>query len=652
MLDLIRRKQKSVLVKVVFWTIIAAFVGTIFLVWGKGGRGTGADSDVAVKINGQRVTFGDFRSAYDNLRRLYQNVYRERFTPEMEEQLGLEGQALEGLIRQTLLLQEADQRDIEVSKQELVEAIGRIPAFQVDGAFSKDRYLKVLAYERLSPEQFEDGQRRQMRIEKVRHQIEEAAAVSAEEVTEEYRRRNEKINLAFVRLAPALFEDDVKVSDEALQAYYADHQQQFRVAERAALRYIKFDPAQYEDEVDLGDAALQAYYRRHQAEFDVAEQVKAAHILLRLDADADDQVKQQKRQLAEKLLAQIKAKDGKNFAELARRHSDDAGSAAQGGALGYFARGTMVPAFEEAAFALQPGQVSDIVETNFGYHIILCQGRIEAGVKDLADVLDQVKQGVIKEQSRQLAMEKAMDAYNIHRKSGDLNAAAEANGLSIEVTDSFERGATIPGIGKVAELNAEAFTLQQNELGRPVPLADGIYLVALKERQDSHVPELAKVRRAVEAAYRRQEGHALARQAAEQLLAKVQGGEKLAAAARKAGQKVEETGFFSRSYGTFVPRLGNAAEVAEVAFELSKEKPVADKVFEVGGKFAVVTFKARQQAEMDKLDEEKRAELEKVMLTRKKETLLEERLQELRKEADIDIHPALQNSLKEEELAS
>ncbi len=652
MLDLIRRKQKSVVVKIVFWTIIAAFVGTIFLVWGQGGRGTGAEGDVAVKIDGQRVTFGDFRNAYDNMRRLYQNIYRERFTPEMEEQLGLEGQALERLINQALLLQEADDRDIEVSKSELVEAIGRITAFQVDGAFSKEQYLKVLAYERLTSEQFEDSQRRQLLLEKVRRQIEEAATVSDEEVAVEYRRRNEKINLAFVRLAPALFEDDVTVTDEALQGYYDDHQEQFRKAETVALNYLKFKSARYAAEVDLGDEALQTYYRRHQAQFDVAEQVKASHILLRVDADADKKVKQQKRQLAEKLLGQIKTRDGKNFAKLARRHSDDAGSAVQGGALGYFVRGTMVPAFEEAAFALQPGQVSGIVETNFGYHIILCQGRIEAGVKELADVLDEVKAGVIKQQSRQMALEKAMDAYNIQRKSGDLAAAAEANGLTVKTTGAFERGATIPGIGKAAELNEAAFKLKENELGRPVPLADAIYLTALKERQPSHVPELATVRAAVEAAYRRQESHTLARQTAEKLLAEVQGGKTLAAAARKAKQKLEETGLFSRSYGTFVPRIGSAANVAEVAFELSKEKPAAGKVFEVAGKFVAVAFKARQQADMTKLDAENRGELEKVLLARKKETLLETRLKELRKEADIDIHPALQNSLKEEELAS
>lgn len=646
MLDLIRRKQKSVLVKIVFWIIIATFVGTIFLVWGKGGDGSGADGDVAAKINRQKVTFGEFRNAYDNMRRLYQNIYQDRFTPEMEEQLGLEGQVLNGLINQSLLLQEARSRKIKVTKSELVEAISQVPAFQIDGVFSKEQYLKVLDYERLTPEQFEDSQRRQLLVEKVRQQIEGAATVEGEEIVEEYRRRNERVNLAFVRLAPVLFEGDVSVTDEALQSYYSAHPEQWQAAETVALNYLEFKPADYVKDVDLGDEALQAYYRRNQARFDVAEQVKVSHILLRVAADADKTVKEQKRQLAEKLLEQLKAKDGKNFAELARRHSDDAGSAAQGGTLDYFARGTMVPAFEEVAFALQPGQMSDVVETNFGYHIIRGQERIEAGIEDLADVIDEIRAGVIAEQSRRLAMEKAMDAYNMHRKSGDLAAAGEASGLPVKTTRAFERGAAIPGIGRAPELNEAAFKLKEQELGRPVPLAEAIYVFSIKERNPSHVPELAAVRGAVEVGYRRQQSQVLARQAAENLLAEVREGKTLAAAARKVGQKVEETEFFSRSYGNFVPRIGSAAEVAEMAFELSEEKPAANQVFEVDGKFLAIAFKARQQADMTKLDEETSAELNTILLTRKKESLLENRILELREKANIKIHPALQNSIK------
>jgi peptidyl-prolyl cis-trans isomerase D len=647
MLDLIRKKQKSVLIKVVFWTIIAAFVGTIFLVWGKGSRGPGG-TGVAIKVNGDRITFEEYRSVYENLRRAYQNVYRERFNPEMEKQLQLGRQAREGLIDQALLLQEAERLDIEVSKKELVEAIANVPAFMRDGAFDRDQYLKVLQYERLTPEQFEQRQRRQMLIEKVREKIEKEAAVTAEEVDAEFRKRNEKVNLDFVRVAPALYEGKVEVTDKALEDYYDAHREDFRVAEKAALRYVKFDPDQYRKDLTMSDEDVQSYYRRHQEQFDVQEQVKASHILFRISADADEAMLQKKRRLAEKVLAEIRAGDGKNFADLARRYSDDAGSAVQGGSLGYFAHGTMVPAFEAAAFALEPGQISDVVVTSFGLHIIKCEGRIEAGVKPLAEVLDQVKEGLAREQTRQMAMDKAMMAYSKYRQTGDLAAAAEENGLTVEETSSFGRGEPIAGIGNAPEVNAAAFRLKDGELARPVVLPQGIYLLALKERIESTIPELQAVRSAVERAYRREQSGELARKAAEQLQADLKSGKSLRQLVKSTLLQVEETGFFARTYGTYVPNLGNSAELANAAFELDREKPVADQVFAVGDQFIVVRFKERLAADPAKLDDAARENLEKVLLSRKKGALLESRLASLREKAEIRIDPALNNTMESE----
>lgn len=645
MLDLIRRKQKTVLVKVVFWTIIAAFVGTIFLVWGKGSREPG-QTDAAAKVNGARITFDELRSAYENLRRLYENVYRDRFNAEMEKQLQLDRQALDGLISQTLLLQEADRLDIEVSKQELVDAIAANPAFMVNGQFNREQYLQVLQYERLKPEDFEQSQRRQMLIEKVRERIEQDATVTPEEVEKEFRQRNEKVNLAFVRLTPALFENKVTVNDQLLQDYYKAHQEEFRIPEKAALRYVKFDPALYARDLELSDEELQDYYRRHQAQFDVPEQVNASHILFRLDAEADEDLRQKKRQLAEKILSEIQAKDGKNFAEMARRYSDDAGSAAEGGSLGYFTHGTMVPAFEETAFSLEPGQLSGIVETSFGFHIIKVEGRIEAGIKPLATVLPEVKEGLLQERSRQLAMDKAMSAYSKHRETGGLEAVAEEHGLKIQETGFFERDEPVPGIGTSTEAGAAAFSMEKGELARPVVLPQGIFLLALEKRSESAIPELQEVRDTVEKVFRREQSVRMAREAADELLKEVKNGKSLQQLVKGELYKIEETGFFPRSYGNFIPKIGNSSALAEEAFQLSKENPTAGDVYPVSGSFIVAQLQESRLADMSKLDEETRQDLEKVLLTRKKEALLEGRLADLRQSADIRIDPSLDYSLE------
>jgi peptidyl-prolyl cis-trans isomerase D len=646
MLDLIRKKQKTVIIKVVFWAIIATFVGTIFLVWGKGKDGGEEDASVAVTINKTKIGFEEYQTAYSNLYRFYQNIYREQLTPDLEKQLRIRQQALDALIEHALLLQEGKRLGIKVSQEELVKSIAQIPVFQENGVFSKERYLQVLAYQRMTPDGFEAIQKRQLLTEKVRERIQEGITVTDEDIEQEYRSQNEKVNIAFLRLAPALFENRVSVKEEALQSYFAEHREDFRIPETIALRYLQFEPARYEKEITFEQEELEKYYRRHLDSYEIPEQVKAAHILIKVTAKADPAIRQKKRALAEKILGE--ARSGKNFAKLARTYSDDAASIAQGGDLGYFNRETMAAAFEKAAFDLNPGEISDIVETPFGYHIIKCEGRIEAGLKPLADVLDNVKENLRVQKARHLALEKAMDAYNINRKSGDLEKAAKENDLGIKETGFFSQRETIDGLGDAPEISAAAFALKPGELAKPVNLPQGIFLFTVKDRRESRLPELAEVRKEVEHAYRKEKGRELARQTAEKILADLGKGEKLVPLARKHNLKVEETGFFSRSYNAFIPRLGNSEVLARTAFDLTKEAPAARQVFDIDGKYVVATLKDRQKADPKGLNQAEREELRKILLTRKKDEALNNKLRELRTPAEIVIAPTLLASFEKE----
>ncbi|HXV20083.1 MAG TPA: SurA N-terminal domain-containing protein [Desulfuromonadales bacterium] len=644
MLDLIRKKQKSIIIKVVFWAIIATFVGTIFLVWGKGSDGDQQDTTVAVTVNKTRVGFDAYQSAYNNLYRLYQNVYREQFTPELEKQLRLQQQALDSLIEQTLLIEEAERLDLSVTQKELVAAIAAIPAFQENGAFSKERYLQVLNYQRLTPEEFENMQRRQILIERVRERIQSGISITDADIAEEHRQQNEKIDLAFVRLAPARFEEKVRIDEKSMADFFAGHREEFRIPESVALRYLVFEPSRFEKEVTFEEGELEKYYRRHLDRFDIPEQVRAAHILIRVAGDAGDMMRQQKRQLAEKILAE--ARSGKDFAQLARQHSEDPGSAAKGGDLGFFPRGAMVGPFEEAAFALKPGEISGIVETPFGLHIIKCEGRIEAGIRPLAEVGDEVKAALKTEKARQLALEKAMDAYNVNRKGGNLEAAAKASGLGVEETGFFGRQEPVEGLGDLPEVAAAAFTLKEGELARPVELPQGVILFTVKARRESRLPELAEVRAEVEQAYRREQAKMLARQAAEKLLAAVKAGGKLETLAGQQGESVERTGLFSRSYGVFVPKLGNAENLAKAAFTLTRMSSAAPEVYEIDETFVVAALADRQEAGQAGLTVAQKDELREALLTRKQEEALASRLKELREKAEISIAPALLSTLE------
>ena len=646
MLDFVRNKQKSIIIKIAFAIIILSFVIGYAMLSSPGGPAGEDQSAEAAIVNGKAIAFNDFQTTYSNLYQVYQNIYQDQFTPALEKQLKLAEKTLDSLIDQVLLQDEAERQQIEISGKELVDAIANIPAFQENGVFSKDRYLQVLAYQRLSSEQFEAMQRSELITTKVREQLQAGITVTDEEIDEEFRNNNEKVNLNYVSLTPASFEKKVKVTDEALATYFAEQQEVFRTPEMVSLRYLQFVPERYLDEVTFDENELEKYHRRHLDQFEILEKIKASHILIKVDEGTDETVREEKKAFAEKLLEEVKA--GKDFAELARVNSDDAASAVKGGNLGYFTRGSMVKPFEQAAFNMKPGDISEVVETTFGYHIIKVEEYTEPGVRSLEESMDEVKAGLRQEKAKQLAFEKAMDAYNINRKTGDLEAAATTNELGLKESGLFARDGYIDGIGSNAEIINAAHLLEENTLAKPVATDDGIILFALKERVASHIPELDEVKDLVTASYQATEAVKLAKAAAEELVADLADGGSLVKLAKRGDYTVEETGEFTRTYSPFVPRLGTSEELSTAAFEVKEGETAIDQLFEIQKRFVVVEVKERIAADVTLLDEAKRAELQKTILSRKQNEAVASRLEELRSAATIVIAPRIQDMINKE----
>lgn len=639
MLGIIRQKQKSFFVQIVFWAIIATFVGTIFLVWGKGGETT-ANEDYAAKVNGTPISMIDYQRSYENLYRMYQNLYGEAFTPAIEKTLDLRKVALDSLIDQTLLLQAAEQMQVKVSKEETVAAIAKIPAFQRDGAFNREQYLQVLRAQRLSPEQFEEMQQRELLVEKARLSFEGGATASAAEIEAEYKERNEKVNLILLPIDPVLFEGRVQIDPAGLEGFFAARKDEFRLPETAKLQYLMIDSTPFAASVELSDADLDRYYQRHLDRFEVPEQVHAAHLLIRVPQGASAAVKAEKKALIEKL--RERAQKGEDFAALARAHSEDPGSGAQGGDLGFFGRGTMVAPFEQAAFSSKVGEVSSVVTTDFGYHLIRVVARQDATLQPLAAVSEQVRAGAQEEKGRDLALEKAMDLYNINRKGGSLEAVAKEFGVKVQESDFFPRDqAVVANLPLTDAVAAAAFALQPGEIGRPTLLPQGILFYALKEKRAAHIPELAEVRPAVEAAYRQEKSLDLARREGTLLLAEARQGGDLANAAQKRSLSVRETGLFARSRTFFVPMMGAHEELSQAAFALTAAAPVPSKTFEVDGAIVVVQLKERQNADPAGLTPQVREEMSQAVVERKKQEILEKVLADMREKAEFKYSAAV-----------
>lgn len=636
MLQFVRSKQKSVLIKIAFGVIILSFVIGYTMLTAPSDQNANQGGDVAARVNDNEISYDAFQSSYSNLYSLYQNIYQGNFDAKLEKQLNLPKQALQQLIEESLLIQQALQLNLEVTKEELIDSIAQYDAFHVAGEFNRDRYIEVLNYQRMNPDQFEMSQRRQLLTQKVRTELQRGANVSDEELKAAFHKENDKVNLNYVWLTPALVESKVTVTDDSLKPFFEKNIENFRVPEKVSLRYLQFDPARYENEVGPGsDEDLQRYYRRNLDQFEIKEQIKAAHILLSLAKDANAETIQKRQDLANELLKQLQ--DGADFAQFAKTHSDDKSNAAQGGDLGTFGRGIMVSEFEDAVFALRPGQLSEVIRTPFGLHIVKVEEYTEPGVKSLVDAIAEVKAGLTLEKSRQLAYEKAMDAYNINRKTGDLETAATANDLGIKETGFFSANDAIDGIGKVTAISQAALTLKEGVLARPVQTTQGVFLFTLKERQATHLPELAKVKPAVEQDYRAEQAQSLAKDLADKLLSQAADKKSLNTAAQNLKLTVEESGEFSRSFGSFIPRIGTSQELAEESFSLTDETPIATKVYAIADKYLVASLKKSEVADFDSLSSADRDQLKNRLLEEKKGQVVAEKLEQLLQQAKIEI---------------
>jgi peptidyl-prolyl cis-trans isomerase D len=325
------------------------------------------------------------------------------------------------------------------------------------------------------------------------------------------------------------------------------------------------------------------------------EQVRARHILLRFAPGADDAAKQKVRAEAEDLLKQIRG--GADFDALARKHSRDAGTASKGGDLGFFPRGRMTPPFDAAVFALEPGQVSEPVETQFGFHIIKLEERKAAGPRPFEAVREQIEKELTAERSLELARKQAESDHRAVVKGTPMQEAVGSR--KVEETPPFAAGADIPQIGRVKAFSDEAFTLDENQVSNLIETDDAIYMLMPFDRREPTVPPLAEIRATVEADARRGAGERLAKAAAEKLLARARevGLEKAAA---EASDTVDETGSFDRRAGV-VPKLGPANDVKADAFTLTADAPLGPRVYVTAGDGVVIALKSRTPADLKDL---------------------------------------------------
>jgi len=530
-------------------------------------RGSGADassSDTVARVEGRDITSGEFRRTYQAQLQAYRSAYGTNMSEQLLKQLGIDQQILQQMVDERAALAESDRLGISVSDEEVRQRIFSMPAFQDNGAFiGEQRYEQLLRMQRppLTPSEFEDNVRRGLAVEKLRASITDWLSVPDNELEREYRRRNDKVKLAVVSFTADSFRPQVAAGDAEIASYFDAHKNDFKIPEKRKIRYLLIDIDAMRAKVAVPPADIEREYNNNLEQYSTPEQVRASHILLKTEGKDDAAVKAK----AEELLKQ--ARGGADFAELAKKNSEDEASAKNGGDLDYFGKGRMVPEFDAAVFAMQPGQISDLVKTQYGYHIIRLVDKKPATTRPLAEVRQQLSDQLAYQRAQAQAADLAQSLEKQIKSPSDLDKVGRAQGLVVQESGFFARDEPILGLGPAPEAASKAFDMKPNEVAGPLRASRGFVFETMTAKQDPYVPKLEEVKERVRDEVVKQKARDASRQKAAEISAKLKSASDFEKAAKAAGLEAKTTDLITQD--SPIPDLGNAPAVTDAAFRLS-----------------------------------------------------------------------------------
>jgi len=363
-----------------------------------------------------------------------------------------------------------------------------------------------------------------------------------------------------VALTEAKFRSAVTVTDADIASHFEAHKAEYRIGEQRKIKYLLLDREQARLKISVPPSDIQRYYNDNIQQYQTPEQVKASHILLKTEGKDEAAV----RQKAEQVLKEVKS--GGDFAALARKYSEDDGSKANGGDLDYFARGRMVPEFEKVAFTLEPGQVSDLVKSQFGFHIIKVIDKRPGATRPLDEVRSQIQDQLALQLADQKITDQAAQFASRIKTIADLEPVARELQTMVQESGLFQRGDPVPGLGAAPQVAAAAFTLQGTAASAPLGTARGPVFIAVSERKDPYVPMLDEVKEKVREDLIKAKATEASRERASAIAAALKSSKDFAAAAKAQGLEAKETELVPR--GAALPDIGVSPEVDRVAFSL------------------------------------------------------------------------------------
>ena len=550
----------------------------------------GALTDVLAQVGDREITIGEFQTLYRRQLQSYQVQSGGEITTDLLRSMGIDRQLLQQVIDEYAALQEAARLGVTVSDAEVREAIVSLPAFQQDGEFiGEAAYLQLLRMQQppLAPAEFEENVRRSLMLQRLQAAVTDWITVTDEDVEREHVRRNERVRLSAISFRADDFREGVEATDDDVAALFEQNANDYLVPEKRRLRFVLIDVPALKTSFTPSDGDVQAYYDNNLDRYTEEVDLRVSHILLRTQDRELADVQAQAQSIA------AEARDGADFAELARRYSEDEGTREAGGDLGPITRGQMVPEFEGAAFALEQDEVSDPVTSMFGVHVIKATEKSGGTSRTLDEVRDGIVDLLQQESAdaRAAALAEAM-ALEID-EAADLETAAARRGLEVQESGFAALGEPILGLGFSSEVTNQAFQLAEGEAAGPIPTPTGPAFVTVTGVQAPYVPPIEEVDARVRDDVIRRKAFVIAQERADAVAALLQDADDFGAAAEAEELEVNESGLIAR--GAVVPGVGVNAQVEEVAFSLNPGE-TSDPVL-TGNSAVVVHVHERQDAD-------------------------------------------------------
>ncbi len=481
-------------------------------------------------VNGDKIGQQEFDNTLQQQEYRMRELMKDKFDQSMFDKPEVKRSVLENAVNQHLLAMLAEDQGLVITDEQLAQVVSGISAFQKEGKFDKQMYEASLRNQNMTPQAFEDRIRRDLSLQQLTDAYNQNGYASSTTADKLILLNEQQRTVNTLILSPDSYLKQVKVDDAEINKYYQDNTAEFQSPEQVRVEYVTFSVDSLLPEIKLDEADVRKFYQDHQSEFGIQEQRHAAHILFSLPADASDADRQAASDKAGQVLKEIRKSPGK-FAELARKYSQDAGSAENGGDLGMVTRGMMVKPFEDAVFNLKPGEISDVVKSEFGFHIIQLSSIVPADVKPFSAVQGDIEQKLKLQKAGDQFAELA-DKFNntVYEQSDSLTPAAELVKAKVQQSSWLHRGQeeSAPWTSKALEAVFTSDVLKDKRNSAVVEIGPNSLLAArLLEYKPASTLPMAQVSETIRQKLMRRKAMELASKQGQGTLARLQQGEKL-----------------------------------------------------------------------------------------------------------------------------